>query len=896
VDRSNLADSNVKEKVALITIGDVFDEVYRLADENLEIETELADILEKILGKRVVSVAEAQNLLNLKRQNYDDTWLETKISQIGDETFESKSLNRQELQELLDKQERALAEGKDREAIAEELVEKYGAKKSRVNEWLARLEKYQKDLESQGLSKGTARDVAEMAVVKEEEVMERLVKVGVDPVKAAEESRRMVEAVVVLERIEKKSEAVKEILSEVKVEKLVAKKVDAEAKVFISDLKDNIAASGKKFDGFDQANETRVYEQAKVAIKEIWQGKITDMDGAWIPVDGKQMPFVELVSDEIGGDDTSVLIASNALSQGIRGEIKKGKQLQVNYQFFSTKKDIKNEAIKVNPGIEGSDVLDRYAEFAASMTMPVIETGIGEELVEKGSARDVVAKTNMIVGMMIHRAEALETVVKIETYSNEIGGEVMASSPSGRALMEFGNAYKKPEFGQWMQSIQSLFKPSQLLGNRFAVEGLTNVAVRFAGSEVFGGVVTADLVGVTLGQIAQGKGLLEIGLGIKNAGGVANWVAAGKVAASGTTAVAAEGTKLALKETGNQLAAKVAAFLGLQAIPGLGQAITIGLAVLSGVKLAVKGIEGFLGKFGIDLKKLSIGAKVKKFFREDLNLGKFGDLIAIPATIGASLLTGIFAVIASAFAALSVMVAPVIISVVIGLWAYQTFVTSPQASVFMPTKDMIGAGDDEYYGGGEYNPDGPPLIASLQGYACEKVISDEIKQNVGPWADVNMPAGCKIGDSGCGPTSVSMILRAVNSSLTPDVLIERTEYAGAGCSGTSISQNTAALTRELGGGVRNIGPATCTVNFIGESICKGDWIVMILANFYQTDINKVGGHYVVAYAVDEGQIRTKDSFYSDNTPFLQPGEDIHTGAIHSIKGCILVEASKIRGE
>jgi len=891
VARSNLTDSPVKEKIALITIGDVFDQVYRLADENLEIDSQLADILEKIVGKRVVSAVEARNLLNLERQNNGDTWLETKISEIGINEFESKSLNRQELQKLLDKQEEALAKGRNKETVTKELVREYGVNKSQVDEWLVRLEKYQKDLESQGLSKGTARDVAEVAVVGEERVRNKLTKAGINPIKAVEESQRMVESAVVAERIEKKSEVVREILSEMRVGKLVAKKVDTEVKVFISDLKDNIAASSTKTKDFDQANETRVYEQAKAAIKEIWQGKITDMEGSWLPVDDKQKPFIEVVSDEIGGDQISVLITANEISQRIRQEIGQNKQLQISHQFLSTKEEIENEAIRVNPKMEGSETLNRYANFAARMTMPVMETGTGEDLVEKGSTSDMVAKTNMIVGMMIHRADVSETVAKIETHNNEIGGEAMASSPSGRALMEFGSAYRNPEFGQWINSVSSLFKPSQLLGNKFVIEGVANVAVRFAGPEVLGGVATADLVGVTLGQMASGKSMLEMGLAIKNAGGIANWVAAGKVAASGTAAVATEGTKLALKETGNQLAAKAAALLGLQAIPGLGQAITVGLTVISAVKLAAKGIEGLFAKVGIDLKKLSISAKVKRFFREDLNLGKSGDWIAIPVSIGGFLLTVPFMALASAFTALSAMIVPILISIIVGLFVYQTLVPNQLASSLAPTSKMVGAGQEA----GNFDPKAPPLRSPDIDGECSVAshTSPEIKQTNVAWASTKLPRGCTIGDSGCGPTSVSIILRAINSSLTPDVLVSEPEYAGAGCAGTSISQNAAMLTSKLGGGVRIDG--ACSINSIARSICEGNKIVMILSNVYQNnnDLSKIGGHYVVAVGVSNGQIVTKDSFYSDNTPFLTAGEPVHAGAIHDIKGCIIIDADRI---
>jgi hypothetical protein len=161
------------------------------------------------------------------------------------------------------------------------------------------------------------------------------------------------------------------------------------------------------------------------------------------------------------------------------------------------------------------------------------------------------------------------------------------------------------------------------------------------------------------------------------------------------------------------------------------------------------------------------------------------------------------------------------------------------------------------------------------------------------WSDKPLPAGCTICKAGCGPSSVSMMTRRVDGSTTPDKIIETSgsAYSGIGCDGSSLGQASTEISKKFPGAVTyDATTRSCDKKTIANWICNGK-IVMVLANFYRNKNLDVGGHFVLAVAVKNGEVVTADPYYSVATPFDGKQE---YGHVQRIFECLTVEAGAIK--
>lgn len=192
-----------------------------------------------------------------------------------------------------------------------------------------------------------------------------------------------------------------------------------------------------------------------------------------------------------------------------------------------------------------------------------------------------------------------------------------------------------------------------------------------------------------------------------------------------------------------------------------------------------------------------------------------------------------------------------------------------------------------------FNPNAPGLTGEVIPGECsvsEKVVLT--KQCDLQWASKPLPRGGTICQAGCGPTSVSMLLRRINGSWTPDSVIYApgSAYSDMGGGGSSFDQAYLTLVKQFGGGAVTLDGTTrsCDEKAIGKWICAGK-VVMVLEDAYTK--SGVGGHFVLGVAVQNGNIITADPYYDTKTPFDGKKEYGHAA---TIRGCLTIDAAAIK--
>nr|MBP9818089.1 hypothetical protein [Candidatus Shapirobacteria bacterium] len=218
-----------------------------------------------------------------------------------------------------------------------------------------------------------------------------------------------------------------------------------------------------------------------------------------------------------------------------------------------------------------------------------------------------------------------------------------------------------------------------------------------------------------------------------------------------------------------------------------------------------------------------------------------------------------------------------------------------------PVSEIISS-NEQAAAGTTYDPNATGLAGEVIPGECSVASKVVLTKQCGQkWSSRVLAGGnCLDGSpgtickAGCGPSSVSMMLRHGNSSLTPDNVIFRSgsAYSSMGCGGSSLSQAYTTLVGAFGGGAVKYDGSTssCTAKDIGAWICAGK-VVMVLADFYRNSQLGIGGHFVLAVAVQNGNIITADPYYSVATPF--DGKKA-AGHIAKVRGCLTVNASAIK--
>jgi hypothetical protein len=207
-------------------------------------------------------------------------------------------------------------------------------------------------------------------------------------------------------------------------------------------------------------------------------------------------------------------------------------------------------------------------------------------------------------------------------------------------------------------------------------------------------------------------------------------------------------------------------------------------------------------------------------------------------------------------------------------------------------------------GGTDIDPNAPGIDGvEVEGECSVGGVVVPTKQCDPQWGQTQLAGGsCSNGkagticSAGCGPTSVSMLLRHVNGSMTPNNVIfsPNSAYRNMGCEGSSLDQAQIELFREFGTAAVTYDATTqgCDEKAIAKWICSGK-VVMVLADFYRNSKLEIGGHYVLAIGVKDGKIVVQDPYYDvTKTPF--EGKKAYGYAASHPRGCLLVDKAAVK--
>lgn len=187
-------------------------------------------------------------------------------------------------------------------------------------------------------------------------------------------------------------------------------------------------------------------------------------------------------------------------------------------------------------------------------------------------------------------------------------------------------------------------------------------------------------------------------------------------------------------------------------------------------------------------------------------------------------------------------------------------------------------------GESKYDPNAPGLEGEKVEGECSvasKVV--ETKQCGQSWSSKSLPGGSgTICSAGCGPSSVSSILRNKNNSLTPDSVIFEpgSAYGGMNGDGSSLGQARDTL-KKYGFNAGEVGK--CSQQDIAGWIRQGKAVVFLSDS--DTGNGSTIGHILVAVAISNGDIVVKDPYYSNSTPFATKGK----GNIKNLRECLPVQ-------
>lgn len=191
-------------------------------------------------------------------------------------------------------------------------------------------------------------------------------------------------------------------------------------------------------------------------------------------------------------------------------------------------------------------------------------------------------------------------------------------------------------------------------------------------------------------------------------------------------------------------------------------------------------------------------------------------------------------------------------------------------------------------GGGAFDPTSPPLVGEIVEGECSVSKSVVLTKQCGQaWSNKGLPGGSgTICSAGCGPSSVSSIVRTKNGSYTPDTIIFEagSPYDSMDGGGSSLGQAQESLTKH-GYTAGNLG--ICSQKDIANWICAGK-AVIILADSYTGNGGNYIGHILPVVAVSGGKLITKDPYYSNTTPFVT-GSGIVAGQIKELRQCLTID-------
>lgn len=142
-----------------------------------------------------------------------------------------------------------------------------------------------------------------------------------------------------------------------------------------------------------------------------------------------------------------------------------------------------------------------------------------------------------------------------------------------------------------------------------------------------------------------------------------------------------------------------------------------------------------------------------------------------------------------------------------------------------------------------------------------------------PYASFSLPNGCDIKYSGCGPSTVGMILASlVNKTYNPMNVVQQF-YPSIGCEGSSIDE-ARQIIEQFGYqtkyfvtfGHDNPQPVSVVLNDL-RNYSQNGWDMVATANFYWQNKGWTGHIFWIVDVDSQGNIWVMDPYFGFNQPF-----------------------------
>jgi len=892
----------------MITIGEIIREVREayLKFADLSENRNLYEAVEKILrvkGKKIEDFdGSVKNILDFLENvevisdDDKDKTVEELEGPEKDGEFEARSLNKQELEILIEKYEKSLAENKIVEAKS--IEEQLGKGGINVKQFLGRQEEIYRDgLKNIVVDKGNKEIKKEMAqdlAINEAIVRRNVEKSITSPMN--EITAKITEILVkeISDKEVNKNEEIRGLnlpeevrtyiennIIENKAEILVNTKV----KMGVSSLVHQLRDSGIKLE-----------QVAESELKNELEKNILDKFETNSGVEDKEI--TEIVRNKIGSDDFQNEVETITKERIVELQNFKDNNPEpaCQYSWNRTEEKIKDELQKE----DGKDA-DQYVGFVKEIIGPKATSKIEQYKTEAfdfsvNTRGNPIAKIEEGWGYLKGFYGLLNSGQKVENVLKKYNSLKIVKDgkvPFGKGDLRAIDGLMKWFGGEDGKSNQKLFNFIQTK-IRF-LDKFNNLEYKVLSK--FGGEKTVVWLGGKIGGQAgiefakQGLTILAekgIGTGLKE-------ITFQLVAKTGLDAgIKAVGTKIAQSAIGKTLIPLIVeglAAIGITIGSGGTAAIVFAVILVAQLvwevaKFGGRLVRDTLGYLGINLPDLK--SKLEQKF------GKVGGFVgglantAMEVMVG-SLMVGVGAIItgiSAGIAAISISMAPFII----GFLVIFIFIPLLAGGLISTQVDLGGRGGGTPSGMPSGGPIIPPGSCDLR---SKLVLNKQCGQSYSEMAlssvvcDGENPTICS---HGCGPACVSMVL-----GKTPDQLI--TDYVPyVQCYGTSQYNHQSVLVKYLGNDAVIFDSATmgCDENYIKEQICVGNVVLIGATYCSNSSCSSTTDHFVLGVAVDssDNQIVTYDPYIFSEKPFS--GGD-RTGKIKNIHpaGCLLIKSDKI---
>ena len=333
---------------------------------------------------------------------------------------------------------------------------------------------------------------------------------------------------------------------------------------------------------------------------------------------------------------------------------------------------------------------DEMAKFYLPLKQAIAENSQELGVVKANRAAD---QTRSFVAMLRSKQKIGDFVYSYQKLKDQLGG--VADVPVLKELDNLiGAIQKSPELMKMMEATQKALGVWDTVNN-FSGQLLTKIGFEKAGMamlEKIGGQAMANFASEavkafgsteTMGQMTKLVGSLLKQLLTK--GAVSGGTAAAEAGATGAATVGGGGL--------------VAAF---QALPVVGQVIAVvAIVVAAGawvykkfIKPIVSKVKGWLAKIGIDTEALNLFSGLKRGIKENFG-GLIGGVAGFVLNTADLIIKAVALAATLAFAWILKVIAPVAVSVIGGIALYQLLVTNPLGSALAPGREsmgMIGSG------------------------------------------------------------------------------------------------------------------------------------------------------------------------------------------------------------